>query len=43
MLDRLKRFFGMKVEEKPLSQKLFSNILMSNSSKDYFRVNHCKN
>lgn len=42
MIERLKRLFGMRVEEKPLSQKLLSNILMTNSSKDYFRVIHGK-
>ncbi|MES2745288.1 MAG: hypothetical protein V4655_07665 [Bdellovibrionota bacterium] len=43
MFQRLKRFFGMRSDEKTVSQKLLSNILMSSSSKDYFRVIHGKN
>lgn len=42
MLERIKKLFGIRVEEKPLSQKLLGNILMSTSSKDYFRTTHGK-
>ncbi len=42
MLERIKRFFGVRVEEKPLSQKLLANILMPSSSKNYFPAIHGK-
>jgi hypothetical protein len=42
MLERLKRLFGVRVEEKTLSQKLLSNILMPGHHKDYFRSSYGK-
>jgi len=42
MLERLKRFFGRRVEEKSLSQKLLANVLMPVNHKDYFRTTYGK-
>ena len=36
MLNALKRMLGLKVEELSLEQKLFSNILLAKSSREYF-------
>lgn len=42
MLERLKRFLGIRSEEKSLSQKLLANVLMPSNHKDYFRATHGK-
>ncbi len=42
MLEKLKRLFGIRVEEKSLSQKLLANVLMPSNHKDYFRANYGK-
>lgn len=42
MLERLKRLFGIRVEEKTVSQRLLANVLMPVNHKDYFRSSYGK-